>query len=75
MLMKLFGLFGDWTVAGNLQDQRPGERPVEIRECIVSKTASIIQCSGWLLASHVVNPTTLPPAVGVHAGTNVAKVS
>lgn len=29
ILMKLFGLFGDWTVAGNLQDQHPGERPVE----------------------------------------------
>lgn len=23
MPMKVFGLFGDWTVAGNLQDQHP----------------------------------------------------
>lgn len=27
-----FGLFGDWTVAGNLQDQHLSGQPVESRE-------------------------------------------
>lgn len=62
ILMKLFGLFGDWTVAGNLQDQHPAARPVRVKSALFLEMASM----QWLAAASLV---TLPPTIGVQAGT------
>ena len=62
ILMKLFGLFGDWTVAGNLQDQHPVERPVRVNSALFLEMASM----QWLAAASL---ATLPPTTGGHAGT------